>query len=491
MAIAYPVKEGERFTIPTLCINPNSSTVYQQIVGERSAKVLATHDINFADNFHDLQMSRSAVKNIRRAVQMIAYLNKKKKIEALKKKSLNNVINKKWAKLRKTQLKNWCLVTFATFTLPSKQKHTDIEITHECINPLLQYLRKYYKLKYFVWKKELQENGNLHFHIVLDCFVDYFELRTVWNRLINKGKVRGIAEPFNYVDEYRKNRIDLYKNGFVYVPGQKVQDAINYHIDCAMRKNGGVMLTNDELDAITEKCRREDEQCQLRHYNNQMSMPDEKRWMSPNSTDIKAVKNSQQVGSYIAKYLAKDMYYESQDIMQYINDTNEYKTLICNELRNIGEIAKKDEEVKNYCLRWKIDHAADRSGLKDHVKKMFETLEILLDGLKTYREKHCPVLGRLWMKSQTLTVFAKGCHVELDDYVLDELKTLERELHTAQSDKKKNPNGLQLVIRDTDKDLITFICTVFQFAHYKRWLLVKIYDDWIDECIQHNIEKKY
>lgn len=491
MAIAYPVKEGEKLKVPTLCINPNCSVVYNQYIGgERSKKVLATHDINFVDNFHDLQMSGSAVKNIRKAVQIIAYLNKKKKIDAIKRNSLNRGLNKKWAKMRKTTIKNFCLVTFATFTLPSKQKHTDTEITHECINPLLQYLRKYYNLKYFVWKKELQENGNLHFHMVLDCFVDYYQLRTAWNRLINKGKVRGIAEPFNYVDEYRKNRLQEYKNGFVYMPGQKLRDMIDFEIDRAQRKNGGEILSTEQMDKISEQCRNVDEDCQRRAYNAQMKLDPDKRWTDPNSTDIKAVKKAQQVASYIAKYLAKDMYYNSPEIQQYINETNEYKQLIWQTLKNITAEANKNDEIKNYCLQWKNDHAADRSHLSAQVQKLFEDLENLLEGLKIYREKNCPVLGRLWMKSQTLTVFAKGCHLELDDYILEELKILERELHVTEHNKDYNPNGLQLVYRDEEKSLITFICTVFQFARYKRWYLLNLYDDWIDECLAFNKTKK-
>lgn len=490
MAIAYPIKEGERIKIPTLCINPNTSVVYNQYIEERGKKVLATHNINFVDNFHDLQMSGSAVKNIRKAVQMIAYLNKKKKVEAVKKQSLNRGLNKKWAKLRKTTIKNFCLVTFATFTLPSRQKHTDTEITHECINPLLQYLRKYYNLKYFVWKKELQENGNLHFHIVLDCFVDYYQLRTTWNRLINKGKVRGIAEPFNYVDEYRKNRLADYANGFVYIPGQKVRDMIDFEITKAMRKNGGEILSNEQMDKISERCRMEDEDCQRRAYNAQMNLPEDKRWRDPNSTDIKAVKKSHQVASYISKYLAKDMYYNSPEIQNYINQTNEYKQLIWQTLKTITAEADKNNQVKEYCLRWKIDHNENRDHLSRQMQQLFDDLENLLEGLKIYREKNCPVLGRLWMKSQTLTVFAKGCHLELDDYIISELQILERELHVSEQDPKTNPNAIRLVYRDEEKSLITFICTVFQFAHFKRWYLLKLYDDWIDECLAWNLTKK-
>lgn len=490
MAIAYPVKEGERISIPTLCINPNTSVVYNQYIEERGKKVLATHNINFVDNFHDLQMSGAAVKNIRKAVQMIAYLNKKKKIEAIKKQSLNRGLNKKWAKLRKTNIKNFCLVTFATFTLPSKQKHTDTEITHECINPLLQYLRKYYNLKYFVWKKELQENGNLHFHIVLDCFVDYYQLRTTWNRLINKGKVRGIAEPFNYVDEYRKNRLADYANGFKYIPGQKVRDMIDYEINKAMRRNGGEILSTERMDQIAERCRYFDQNAQYQNYLVQMKLPEEQRWRDPNSTDIKAVKKSQQVASYIAKYLAKDMYYNSPEIQDYINQTNEYKQLIWQTLKQITAEADKNDKVKEYCLRWKIDHGENRDHLSLQMQKLFDDLENLIEGLKIFRSKHCPVLGRLWMKSQTLTVFSKGCHVELDDYVLSELQALERELHVSEQDADKNPNALKLVYRDEDKSLITFICTVFQFAHYKRWYLLKIFDDWVDECLFFNKMQK-
>ena len=501
MAIAYKVDENNRCTVPTVCINPNSMTVYNAIYGDRGEDVLATHHINFIDNFHDLQISASGARSLKKSVQIIAYLNKKRKIEEIAKKNLNRAVNKKWARLRKVHLKNFCLCTFATLTLPSEQMHTDVEIASQCINPLLSYLRKYYNLKYFVWKKELQANGNLHFHLILDCFVDHVQLRAEWNKILNKGKVRGIAQPFDYVDRYHDKRVKQYANGFQFQQTQRLRDAFDRECDKYLRKGP---LSQENMDKIWADCQAYEEGLQRNAYNNEMAKDPLNRWRNPNSTDIKAVKKAAQVSYYIAKYIAKDMAANSPEILQYINDTNDYKKLIIEQITAITKecgiiqeytkdakgkktkrpinLSPEQIELRHYCQKWQKNKNADRSALIQKYRDMFDELERLIEALRVYREKHCPLQGRLWFKSQSLSVFQKGCHLELDDQVTSELVILERELGTAQ-------DGIQRVIRDNDRELITFICSVFQLAHYKRWFLLHCFDGWISECLQHNKER--
>lgn len=84
-------------------------------------------------------------------------------------------------------------VAFITVTLPSAQVHCDKVITKECLNQLLTEIKYYDGVKNYIWKAEAQENGNLHYHIAVDCPIDADILQRRWNRIINK---------LGYVDRY-------------------------------------------------------------------------------------------------------------------------------------------------------------------------------------------------------------------------------------------------------------------------------------------------
>lgn len=84
---------------------------------------------------------------------------------------------------------------FITLTLPSKQIHKDSEIINKCLNSFLNECRQYHGLKNYVWRAERQKNGNIHFHILIDQFISWYDIRNRWNRIINK---------LGYVDEFHK-----------------------------------------------------------------------------------------------------------------------------------------------------------------------------------------------------------------------------------------------------------------------------------------------
>lgn len=77
-------------------------------------------------------------------------------------------------------------VNFITLTLPSKQVHSDKEIVAKCLSPFLEAWAKRRKGLLYVYKAEVQENGNIHFHIVSNAFYHYLKLRKDWNRYTEK-----------------------------------------------------------------------------------------------------------------------------------------------------------------------------------------------------------------------------------------------------------------------------------------------------------------
>lgn len=151
---------------------------------------------------------------------------------------------------------------FITLTLPSKQIHSDKEIKEQALNHLLIELRKHYGVENYVWKAELQKNQNIHFHIITDQYICYYALRRRWNRIINK---------LGYVDRYaeRMHKIGFdgyHQNALKYNPKRsKAESLIKYKV---MLKNG---------------------------------------FSSPNSVDVKAVRNDKDIAIYMSKYMTKDI----------------------------------------------------------------------------------------------------------------------------------------------------------------------------------------
>ncbi len=40
-------------------------------------------------------------------------------------------------------------------------------------------MKKSYQVDYYVWKAEPQKNGNIHFHILMDRWVDYKDINRI------------------------------------------------------------------------------------------------------------------------------------------------------------------------------------------------------------------------------------------------------------------------------------------------------------------------
>ncbi|WP_148869737.1 rolling circle replication-associated protein [Tenacibaculum adriaticum] len=153
-------------------------------------------------------------------------------------------------------------LSFVTLTLPSKQVHTDAVLRKSLI-AFIDNLRKTYGVRYYIWKAEAQQNGNIHFHLLIDKFIDYQQIRLLWNRQIGK---------LGYIEAYvenRKNEGFIYKE-FYYKKGKKIKAKKTYH-----------------------------EQKQV--YNIEKLQG----FKNPNTTDIKSLENVQETSRYIMKYMDK------------------------------------------------------------------------------------------------------------------------------------------------------------------------------------------
>lgn len=74
-----------------------------------------------------------------------------------------------------------------TLTLPAMQSECDNVIKRRYLNVWLQNLERVHKGINWLWVAECQHNGNLHFHIVVDRYVQFEWVRRSWNRVMSNG----------------------------------------------------------------------------------------------------------------------------------------------------------------------------------------------------------------------------------------------------------------------------------------------------------------
>lgn len=90
-------------------------------------------------------------------------------------------------------------VVLLTVTLSATQFHTDGIIKSKILNPFLKHLVRVYGCENYFWRAESQQNGNIHFHILLDRFLDKKKVQEVWNAFQNKlGYVDRFYDKFQH-----------------------------------------------------------------------------------------------------------------------------------------------------------------------------------------------------------------------------------------------------------------------------------------------------
>lgn len=89
---------------------------------------------------------------------------------------------------------------FLTLTLSAPQIHDDKEIKRVLLNGFLQKLRRLDEDFHFIWRAESQENGNIHFHLIIDIYIDKTVVRDMWN---DTQEVLGYVSRFEAMHGHR------------------------------------------------------------------------------------------------------------------------------------------------------------------------------------------------------------------------------------------------------------------------------------------------
>lgn len=160
-------------------INPGQIAIYNRSTANNSKEHCNKNSLeNLKDNKKQNNMSPSAKKRCAKAINWLLYRAKEKKI-----KTGNNGSRYTFK------------VNFVTLTLPSKQIHSDEIIKSKALNYFLTDMKRFCGVTDYVWKAEKQANGNIHFHIITNCFIHYMDVRNYWNKAINT---------LGYVDKFEK-----------------------------------------------------------------------------------------------------------------------------------------------------------------------------------------------------------------------------------------------------------------------------------------------
>ena len=99
--------------------------------------------------------------------------------------------------------------TFVTLTLSSTQRHSDIEIRRQILTPFLQQMHRKGLFNYYFFVSEKQNNGNIHFHLLLDGYIHWRVLQNDWNHYQNN---LGYIDAFEQIHGHRQpNSTDIHK----------------------------------------------------------------------------------------------------------------------------------------------------------------------------------------------------------------------------------------------------------------------------------------
>lgn len=125
--------------------------------------------------------------------------------------------------------KSQTYITFLTLTLPSKQFHHD-NVLNKCLIRLLENLKKTYQLQNYIWKAEAQKNGNIHYHILLDKWIQWQHVQRLWNKQLDK---------FGYVQNFKASHGDKEPNTIKIHSLKKVKNTVGYILKYMTKQEKG------------------------------------------------------------------------------------------------------------------------------------------------------------------------------------------------------------------------------------------------------------
>lgn len=138
-------------------------------------------------------------------------------------------------------------LTFLTLTIAEDERMLDAAYCYKnLLMPYLRILRDKFQVVNYVWKVELQERGQVHYHLTLNKFIMFNELQTEWNKLQkNLGLLDSFYRKFQH---YEPNGIDIHA---VY----KVNDIKAYLLKYLKKSEQNQTAINSKIWGCSENLR--------------------------------------------------------------------------------------------------------------------------------------------------------------------------------------------------------------------------------------------
>lgn len=134
------------------------------------------------------------------------------KLSLVRNKGYNGYLNRTAIRRIKNTLSNWYTtlnefnnssegrksyyrrkLVFITLTLSSEQIHDDKFVKRHFLDRFIVQMKRTRSMNNYLWKAEKQQNGNIHFHVVTDIFIDKKYVQQVWNDIQND---------YGYIDRF-------------------------------------------------------------------------------------------------------------------------------------------------------------------------------------------------------------------------------------------------------------------------------------------------
>jgi hypothetical protein len=109
--------------------------------------------------------------------------------------------------------------TFITLTLSASQEHSDNTIKRKLLTPYIATLQRRFNVWNYFWRAEPQKNGNIHFHLIVDSYIPWADIRESWNNQLNK---------LQYIDRFEEKHGHRNPNSTDIHKVQHVQDLAGY-----------------------------------------------------------------------------------------------------------------------------------------------------------------------------------------------------------------------------------------------------------------------
>jgi hypothetical protein len=201
------------------------------------------------------------------------------------------------------QLRKKYHLTFVTLTLSAPQFHSDEKLKRFLFWPWMEVIQRYYGVTNYIWRAEPQENGNIHFHVLIDKFIKHELIRHHWNYHQNK---------LGYIQKYSDNRKLQYQWELSFLkhfqPFAKISQA-KVRI-AAILKDFTLKSTLPPaalayLPKFVNYLNKQKNEVTFQNILDRLHCDCINNFSNPNSTDIHTPSNIRNLVAYVSKYMSK------------------------------------------------------------------------------------------------------------------------------------------------------------------------------------------